>query len=150
MSQSVDIEDHLHVDNPVVLGYKIVGDNIDKNILPRYNRQSYQTVSMHCFNSYAVHDRVSIHGLSDVPPNVADINLLSIPVTDILPSMADHYSITNNFTIISRMLTSHLTHFKDNFNDVVDRHIKHDYYSQMSSKSEIVSSYAFQLHYDCQ
>ena len=37
----------------VLLGYKVLGDNLDKNVKPRYKQQDKQTLSMHC---YAVRD----------------------------------------------------------------------------------------------
>ena len=40
-------------------GFKIVGDNIDKNIRPSMQRLTHQTRSLHNFHSYAVKDRVS-------------------------------------------------------------------------------------------
>ena len=37
-----------------VNGFVIVGDNIDKNVRPSFQRQNHQTESWHCFHSYAV------------------------------------------------------------------------------------------------
>jgi len=37
-------------------GFKIVGDNIDKNVRPSFQRAQHQTKSLHYFNSYAVRD----------------------------------------------------------------------------------------------
>ena len=38
--------------------YKLVGDNLDKNIKPRYMRYNRQKKSLHFFNVYAVQDRI--------------------------------------------------------------------------------------------
>ena len=123
----------------LVFGYKIVGDNIDKNVRPRYTRQHSKTLSMHCYHSYAVRDRVNISGLSDEVPNLQRVPLLSVPVTDILPSQTDEISIKHNFAIlVSRQLVEHMKHFKENYSDVVQKHLVHDYYEEMSQKSEIV------------
>ena len=93
---------------------------------------------MHYYNSYAVRDRVSIHGLSDITPNLKDTSVLSIPVKDVLPSAADEQTIKHHFTIlVSRMLAEHLKHFTESYSDVIDRHINHDYYKEMSQKSVI-------------
>lgn len=51
--------------------YKIVGDNIDKNIRPSFQRVSHQTKSLHYFHSYAAMDRVNFSNLSnDVPHSI--------------------------------------------------------------------------------
>ena len=49
-------------------GFKIVGDNIDKNIRPSFQRCDYQTKSFHYFNSYAVKDRIDLSDVSDIRP----------------------------------------------------------------------------------
>ncbi len=40
-------------------GFKIVGNNIDKNIRPSLQRLTHQTKSLRFFHSYAVKDRVN-------------------------------------------------------------------------------------------
>lgn len=47
-------------------GFKIVGDNLDKNIRPSLQRLTHQTKSLHHFHSYAVKDRVNFSAASDV------------------------------------------------------------------------------------
>ena len=55
-------------------GFKIVGDNFDKNFSQTYQRIDYQTVSRHYFHMYAVKDRVDLSELSDIPrDNVIDV-----------------------------------------------------------------------------
>ena len=46
-------------------GFKIVGNNIDKNIRPSLQRLTHQTKSLHFFHSYAVKDRVNFCSASD-------------------------------------------------------------------------------------
>lgn len=65
----------------LLLGFKVVGDNIDKNVKPRHVHQDKQVQSMHYYHSYAVCDRVSISGLSDIIPNLKNAPILSIPVS---------------------------------------------------------------------
>ena len=125
----------------LLLGFKLVGDNIDKNVRPRHMRQDKQTLSMHYYHSYAVRDRVSISGLSDAIPDLKNVPLLSIPVNNVLPSDSDHQSLMHNFALlVSRHLVDHIRYFKENYSDIVIRHIKHDYYDEMSQKSETVYS----------
>ena len=50
-------------------GYRFVGDNIDKNIQPSFQRQEHHTVqSLHYFHGYAVQDRVNLSKYSDKTP----------------------------------------------------------------------------------
>lgn len=122
---------HIIVQTQEAFGFKIVGDNIDKNVRPRHNREDRKTISMHCYHSYTVRDRVSIRGLSDTNPNMKDINLLSIPVDVVLPSFADQQAIKHNFTLlVSRILVEHLQYFKESYSDAIDRHIVHEHYKK--------------------
>ena len=48
-------------------GFKIVGDNIDKNFRRSFQRVDFiQTRSFHYFHSYAVLDRIDISGYTDI------------------------------------------------------------------------------------
>ena len=49
-------------------GFKIVGDNIDKNVRPSYQRLDHQTQSLHHFHSFAVRDRINLTAYSDHDP----------------------------------------------------------------------------------
>ena len=40
--------------------YKIVGDNLDKNIKARFMRTNYKVKSLHYFHYYAVPDRIHV------------------------------------------------------------------------------------------
>ena len=40
---------------------------------------------------------------------------------------------------MSRVLCEHVEFFKKNFEDIVDTHIKHEFYDEMSMKSIMVS-----------
>ena len=65
-------------------GYKIVGDNIDKNVKPSLQRAEIKAQSLHYFHSYAVKDRVPVGGLSDNSP------VAVVPdVTKFLPSLEE-------------------------------------------------------------
>lgn len=48
-------------------GFKIVGDNIDKNFRRTFQRVDYQTVSQHYFHSFAMKDRIDLSHFSDLP-----------------------------------------------------------------------------------
>lgn len=53
-----------------LFGFKIIGDNIDKNVKPRNYRSNKQVRSLHYYHSYALRDRVSIAEVSDKRPQV--------------------------------------------------------------------------------
>ena len=120
-------------------GFKLVGDNIDWMVHPRFVRFDQQTQSIHCFHSYALKDRIDLSGRSDVPPKSHPS--MSEVMSKVFPSAHEESLIHDEFAILlSRMLCSHMTYFKETFADVIDRHIKHSYSSEMSTRSEAVSS----------
>ena len=50
------------------MGFRIIGDNIDKNIKPRYYRSNKQVCSLHYYHSYALKDRIDLSAMSDSQP----------------------------------------------------------------------------------
>lgn len=83
-------------------GYRFVGDNIDKNIQPSFQRQGEHSVqSLHYFHGYAVRDRVNLTTYSDdIPPFITpDPSIL-------LPSVTDLSLLKEELTVlISRLVT---------------------------------------------
>ena len=117
-------------------GFKIVGDNLDKNITPRFMRCTKQTRSLHYFNVYAVKDRIDLSSLSSYKHHIS----IDVEQIDILPSKEIHAKLMHNIVIIVfRILVDNLSAFKLYFEDVVERHIVHEYSCEMSKKSEVVS-----------
>ncbi len=58
----------------------------------------------------------------------------------LLPSKGDDAVMRSNMaTLVSRVLVENFEYFKFAFEDVVQRHIKHQFYEEMSSKSVLVS-----------
>ena len=76
-------------------GFKIVGDNIDKNIRPSYQRCDRQTASLHYFHVCAVGDRIDFSSLPDFRPNS-----VLIDPTDLLPKTADVDALKDEFQIL--------------------------------------------------
>ena len=68
---SVAIDDATGTDSEIVendvlqsISYKIVGDNIDKNIRASFQRIDHQTKSIHYFHTFAAKDRIDFSNLS--------------------------------------------------------------------------------------
>ena len=116
-------------------GFKIVGDNIDKNVKRRHQTLDRTTMSLHYFNSYAVADRVNFSSLSENKPDRAFDDEL---VMSLLPSDVDLQQILHNFEIhVSRILVKHLPPLK-RLSEVTVKHISHMYSTEMSKKSLVV------------
>ena len=116
--------------------FKIVMDNINKNIKPNQMRIDHQTRSLHYVHKYAVRDRIDLSSFEDRPslPDVKCINVQSI-----LPTQADHSVIRKNFSVlVARVLVQSLS-FLEPFRNSLERHINHQFNAEMSQKSEIVS-----------
>ena len=77
-----------------VMGFKLVGDNIDKIVRPSYERINSFSLSFHYFHYYAILNRVDLSGLSDMKP------LGVYDMSKILPSSKDVNKLKNNFSIL--------------------------------------------------
>ena len=76
-------------------GFKLVGDNVDKNIRASYQRIDYTTRSLHYFHVYAVLDRVDFSGLSDEALVPSSVNPLSL-----IPSSHDIRLLHEDFSVL--------------------------------------------------
>ena len=118
-------------------GFKIVGDNLDRNITPRYQRLDSQTRSLHFFNSLALLDRCNFSTLSD---SVKPIQQSDIDITLFLPNEHDLMEITRNFAIIIGRIIHKYVPFFSKIPGLSIEHIVHEHYTEMSRKSEMVNS----------
>lgn len=122
--------------DPKLTTYKLVGDNIDKNVKPREMRADNQTRSLHYFHTYGVRDRIDLSAFSS-EIKVPDVS--SIQLENFLPSSRDEKIMKKNFgVIIGRILVKFVPFFKK-FGKGLERHIQHEYSEEMSRKSEVVS-----------
>ena len=123
------------------VGCKLVGDNIDKGVKTCYMRvEGSHNKSLHYFHSFAVLNRVDFSHLPDVFPHTC-LNHPRQLALALLPSKDDDRALTQLFGIhVSRILCTHMPFFKFAFEDIVDWHVHHQYYDQMSAKSEVVSA----------
>ena len=78
----------------IVTGFGMVGDNVDQNVRPSFQRGDMQTESWHCFHSYAVVDRVDISHLSDEPPAAV------VSSDSVLPSSSDQVELYGEFEVL--------------------------------------------------
>lgn len=118
-------------------GFKCVGDNIDKNVKPRFMRTDKRTRSLHFFNAYAVQDRVDC---SNLACSKVSSGGTSLDVSKIYPNDEDWYQLNQNCTVLlSRVLVEYIPLF-DSLQGVVCRHIKHDQSKAMKQKSVVVRS----------
>ena len=63
--------------NEYWFGYKFVGDNVDKNIRPSYQRmEHHRGQSLHYFHGYALRDRVDLSNYSDATSPYVTPNLV--------------------------------------------------------------------------
>ena len=117
--------------------YKLVGDNIDKNIRPRDVRINSQTVSLHYYHSYALRDRIDLTSLED-SPSLPDME--GIRLENFLPTLQDEETIKGNFQhLIARVLIRDVKYFEKYWKNCIDKHIDHEYSHEMSQRSEVVS-----------
>ena len=118
--------------------FKLVGDNIDKSVKPRFMRSDHQTRLLHYFHHFAVKDRVDMHSFSETPPPLPSSDVLTL-AQGILPSSLDNKTLKENLAVhISCILTSHMLFFADSQNTVT-RYIPHKYSKEMAQKSTVVS-----------
>ena len=117
-------------------GFKVVGDNIDKNVRRRHQTLERTTKSLHYFNTYAVADRVDFSGLSESRPEVSLTDQLA---DSLLPTEHDLQQLLLHFEVhVSRILAEHLKPLQ-RLAEVVVKHIPHKYSGEMAQKSLVVS-----------
>ena len=91
--------------SPSWVGFKIVGDNIDKTVRPRHQTLSSCTQSLHYFHAFAVQDRIDASNMSDSKPN---LDLSSLPYTQLLSYADDLKEIKSNCVVLlSRVLVKY-------------------------------------------
>ena len=116
-------------------GFKVVIDNIDMNLRPRYQTFERQMKSIHYVNSYAVRDRVDLSSYSSTAANSGH-NV--VPIESLLPDEDDRRNILANFVVLAgRILCESLPALRE-IPDLATNHILHIHSKEMSSKSEIV------------
>lgn len=87
-------------------GFKIVGDNIDKNVRPQHQSVDTRTQSLHYFHAFAALDHVNLSLHSEIRPNV---NLTEFDLQCLLSSPEDLDKLKINFEVhIARIITKYI------------------------------------------
>ena len=132
------------------LGYKIVGDNIEKTIKARTIRtESHTNQTLHYFHSLALQSRKDFSDLPNVHPDTCSPSPL-LMAESLLPSVSDGQSLCDLFIMqVSRVLTTLIPFFQLPFEDMVERHRKHVfYYKQISTESVVYNSIIVSFNYN--
>lgn len=112
-----------------------MGDNIDKNVKPRTMTSEHQTRSLHYFHLFAVRDRIDLSSYSN-EPRVPDLTAMNLD--DLLPSSEDEELMNENLAILmGRVLRKYMPFFQK-FAFCLGRHIFHEFYEDLSAKSDVV------------
>jgi L1 cell adhesion molecule like protein len=80
-------------------GFKIIGDNIDKNVRASFQRSDHGTISLHHFHAFASRDRLDLSSLSDKDPDLSTV-IGDIDAEDFLPNQQDIDKIKEEFCIL--------------------------------------------------
>ena len=124
--------------NEECYGFRLVGDNVDKNVKPRDMRLNSQTTSLHFFHTYAVKDRICFSHLSTDPIEIVQD---SINFEMFYPTVGDNTQLVSNLeTLVARMFVQRIPGLQS-LSAEATPHIKHQYSKQMALKSEVVCSY---------
>ena len=113
-------------------------DNIDKEVKPRHMTNEHQAKSLHYFHVFAVQDRINFNHLPNQPTLVYSEN---INFTNFYPTVEDHLELKRNFQVLMKRILVHNIHALGPLSSSIDNHILHQYTSQMSKKSVVVSGY---------
>lgn len=138
ISSGPDLDDFLgpatYYDLP---SFKVVGDNIDKEVKTRDMRSDHQNKSFHHFHACAVRDRVNMGEFSE---SVAAPDPTSVQFDLLFPSKQDENNLHGNMEVlVARTLKKYVPFFKK-YGKGVERHIAHQFCQEMSQKSTIVSN----------
>ncbi|KAL5509146.1 hypothetical protein EMCRGX_G004456 [Ephydatia muelleri] len=116
-------------------GFRLVRDNVDKNVKPRDMRLNSQTTSLHYFHTYAVKDRICFSHLSTDPIEIVQD---SINFEMFYPTVGDNTELVSNLeTLVARMFVQRIPGLQS-LSAEATPHIKHLYSKQMALKSEVV------------
>lgn len=110
-----------------------------KDVKPRNHRIDHGTTSQHFFNLVALRDCIDLSNISDDPSTYFRTPVDNLELNILLPSNLDYEELISSYGVLtSRVLVSKVPYFACTFNDVVVKHISHEYSREMSIKTEAV------------
>ena len=116
---------------------RLVGDNIDHEIMVRVQTKAHQNRSIHWTHQYAILDWVQEPRLENKQSQkpVKEIQFVELlPDHNVQAHLLRHWAI-----FVRRIVAKYLAAFKP-FKDKTVRHIPHPYSSEMALKSNLVST----------
>lgn len=118
-------------------GFRLCGDNLDKNVHTRHMRLERRNKSLHYFHLYAVENCVDFVSQTPDNSNITDVRSV---VESLLPTPHDDTLLKKNISVlVSRALCKHLDFFKLSCDGEVKQHILthiSDYIPTVSSTVE--------------
>ena len=119
---------------------RLVGDNIDHEILVRVQTKAHTNRSIHWTHQFAVLDRVQEPGLEDTNSRKT---VKDLEFRELLPdSIVQRYLMSRWAVLVSRIVTKYLKPFNFLRKRVV-WHIPHPYSKEMAQRSTVVSVYDY-------
>ena len=109
-------------------GYKIVFDNLDKTIKPRFMGADYQA-KLHFVHSYATKNRIDFSKFSDEIPT-------EVNIWDIIPNEVDYPSL--KWFCYRMIVEQHIPFLGSDYERLPLQHTPHKFSKEMSKKSEVV------------
>ena len=131
MSSEENLDTEIELASPKL--YKLVFDNIDKTVNPRFMRSDSHAKSLHYIQIYSVKNCIDFSSLSLSNPSS------QFSIFDILPSITDYQRLKDNFAVlIARTLQEHVPFFGSDFKRLIPKHTSHQYSTNMATRSEVV------------
>ena len=115
--------------------YILVGDNVDKNMKPRFMRIDHQVKSLHAWHQYATLHRFDVEAVAKTLI-LKDIHTMG--ANEFLPSVADAVALRSNYIILFARVLVQKLRFLQKYSNVVPEHITHSLSNDMAKKSEAV------------
>ena len=141
---------------PTWPGFKLVIDNVDKNIHPTFHRIDRQTQSVHYCHTIAIKDRIDLSEYSEVSsnnlfnfsgfvPNAQDLELIKKDLQILVHRLASVICIPNpSLCTFRRVIVQYIPSFSTE-GEFVQWHIPSRFSEQMSKKSVVISFHAMEL-----
>ena len=120
--------------------FALMFDNLDTNVNPRFKRKGLENdQSMHYVQCLAVRDRISEFSQLSTSPYHTCMNCAEKMALQLLPTIDSDSELKDiMMMIVARTLVTYVPYFQFSCSDIVDWHKQHQYYKEMSTKSDVV------------